>query len=225
MRAMLCILPVLFLLLGAGAPQMEENPQANLSALRIIEFNNASQPRETLYRDFFILEDLGEFLVAKPMASDEATLAKQSLSSKCVEVPAGAGTLYVISLKGVDSASLARDAKVLHSGEEIALVAAQEQTVNKLTRTVAHYGLEKGIRPLDLERVRYAKPFRAPQSCQKGSRAADARIQAMVDQVDAANLQNVVQDLQDMGERKATSGAFTAETYLVNSFNAIGGLS
>ncbi|MHC4945665.1 MAG: M28 family metallopeptidase, partial [Planctomycetota bacterium] len=50
------------------------------------------------------------------------------------------------------------------------------------------------------------------------------KIQAMVDQVNETNIQNVVQDLQDMGEREASSGGFVAETYLVDSFNAIGGL-
>jgi len=122
-------------------------------------------------------------------------------------------------------AAIARRGRLLHEGEGCALALLSPEGAASLERPVPHYGLEKGVRPLTLRRIQAPAPFRAPAAGAEGRLAVDPRIEAMVAQVSAAQIQSVVQDLQDMGERKANSGAFVAEQYLVDSFNAIGGFA
>lgn len=223
MKRFLWIIPVLALL---GMPPSSNRIQAQDRPLsvRVLEIEGTEITRERLFSDFQVLEDLGELLVVEPTSSDKAMVRKLGLPSSVLSVPSGAGKIYIASLKDLTPSELSGYGIVLHVGKEIALMALQDEAALKLEHPVAHYGLERGVRALNLEPVPPIKPFKAPSGWTAGSRAADPRIQAMVDQVSATNLQDVVQDLEDMGERKASSGAFVAETYLVNSFDAIGGL-
>jgi hypothetical protein len=223
MRNLIWILPFV-ILLGATPQTADKNPGAVETSLLILLEPDAAPAREALYKDFHVLEDLGEFMVAYTLPSDDAMLLKAGLAFKRISISGKDGALCVVSLKELDASDLARTCRVLHAGEQVALVAADEGSAARLERPVPHYGLVKGIRPLQLERIKAPATFQVPSNWKPGSRAADPKIQTMVDQVNAVNIQNVVQDLEDMGERKANSGGFVAEQYLVDSFNAIGGL-
>jgi len=222
MLRLLWILPVFTLF---GASPMEEPPVQDLTALHILDISDSAQPREILFRDFCVLEDLGEILVVRPEASDPGRSEELGIPLQRISIPDQAGDLCVASLKGLEKDKLSKLALVLHTADEIALVAAGPDARSRLERPVAHYGLEKGIRLLNLDRALPPPAFSVPYGWTAGARAADARIQAMVGMVSETNLQDMVQDLENFGERKANSGAYAAETYLVNSFNAISGLS
>ncbi len=192
------------------------------ASIRILDISESGVARETLFGAFSVLDDLGDFLVARPESTDPGRIVKLDLSSRVVTVPPRSGSVYIASLRANSLDGMAAAGTVLYAQGDIALVATA--TPEKLEGHVPHYGLEEGYRPLSLTVVKPAPLFRAPVE-PAGGRAVDPRIAAMVSQVSATNIQNTVQDMQDMGERFANQGAFTAETYLVNAFNAIGGLN
>jgi len=219
MRRLLWIIPVI-VLLGAAPQGTEEGPAAELTSLRILDVTDPGLTREMLYADFQVLDDLGDVLVARPATTDTVRIEKLGIPSQVISVPA-VGELYVASLKRMGLDELATVSTVLYTVSDIAIISATPEAADALRHPVPHVGLENGLRPLSLERIAPMRPFKAPADWQAGARAADPLITAMVAQVNATNLQNIVQDLQDMGERKA----HTAEIYLVNAFNAIGGLT
>ncbi len=227
MKRLIWIIPILFLLGTSSAAAQDDSSDISgrIASLRILEIPGSVQSRETLYRDFHVLDDLGDILVALPRASDPELLEREKIASRVIEIPAGSGSLYIVSLKGLTIDQVAGKALVLYAGNDIAIVAADDKARAELERHVLHFGLMHGIRPLNLDRIAPTRAFETPLGWKEGSRAADPRITAMVAQVSAANIQNTVQDLQNMGERFANSGAHIAETYLVNEFNSIGGLS
>ncbi|MFH1998091.1 MAG: M28 family peptidase [Planctomycetota bacterium] len=219
MRALILVLSLL--LCGLAPLDLQRN-EINLC---ILVPGNGDVNRDTLFREFQVLEDLGEFLVVDPRDSDEGLLQKLAIPHENVTFsPEGHG-LYVVSLMNTTLEALKRSMDPLYCGKEIVLAALTEAEAMRLTRPVPHCSLENGLRKLSLNRIPPIKPFMAPENWRPGSRAADPKIQAMVQEVNASTIQSVVQDMQNMGERKASSGAFTAETYLVNKFNAIGGLT
>lgn len=219
MKRFLMIIPFI-VLLGVLSQAAEENVPLP-AAIRILDVADGDVTRETLFGEFTVLDDLGDFLVARPETSDPGRIAELGISSIVVAVPARSGLVYIASVRANSLDAMAAAGVVLYAQGDIALVATT--TPEKLQGQVPHYGLENGYRPLSLTVVKPAPVFKAPVKA-SGNRAADPRITAMVSQVDATNLQNVVQDMQDMGERKANSGGFVAETYLVNAFSAIPGL-
>lgn len=224
MRRIILVLS-LFILLAPFSFGTGEQTSLNAGSLRILEILGTSPPRESLYREFHVLEDLGEILVAQPAEPDRVLLKKLQIPSRLVSIPSGAGDLYIVSLKGLSLEGLSKVSVVLYEHEDLALVGAGKEAYSQLKRPVLHYGLMNGIRPLNLDRISPPKKLNLPPAGKLGSRSPDPRIVDMVAQVDKDNLQATVQDLQDMGERKAGSGAFVAETYLVDAFNAIGGLT
>jgi hypothetical protein len=223
MRRLLWIIPVI-VLLGAAPQGTEEGTAVDLTSLRILDISDPGPSRETLYANFHVLDDLGGVLVVLPSPSDRDRAEKLGIPSRIVSVPRNGG-LYVASLKIKSLDELAANAAILYSIGDIALIAATPEGAAALRHSVPHVGLENGLRPLNVERIQPMRTFEPPAGWKAGARAADPRIAAMVAQVNETNLQDIVQDLQDMGERRANSGAFTAETYLVNAFNAIGGLT
>ena len=217
MKRLLMIIP-LIVLLGTFTQAAEENIPLP-SAIRIIDVADNDVARETLFGAFSVLDDLGDFLVARPETTDPGCIAKLGVSSIVVTVPARSGSVYVATLRANSLDAMAAAGAVLYTQGDIALVATT--TPEKLQGQVPHYGLEKGYRPLSLTLVKAAPLFKAPVK----SRAVDPRIVAMVDQVDASKIQDWVQDMQDMVERRANSGGFVAETYLFNEFSAIPNLN
>ncbi len=219
----LLILAILALLTPVSLAA-EESGEASLSSLRVVETTRPDLTREILFKEFRVLDDLGEFMVAEPAASDREAASRLGVRTRLIDLPAMDGRLLVVSLKGLTVKELSLAAAVLHAQGDIALASVPSGAENLLARPVPHFGLEQGFRPLNLERIPPARRFVPIEGAQAG-KASDPRIAAMVAQVSPANIQNMVQDLQDMGERKAASGAHTAETYLVNAFSAIPGLT
>jgi hypothetical protein len=221
MRNLLWIVPVLFLLCPATLPAEEDHSAAQTS-LRVLDVSKSAATRETLYADFRIIEDLGDFLVARPAASDTAMAKKWCISSRLISVT---GEVYVISLRGLPVSKIADAGTVLYVQGDIALAALTPDAAVGLRRPVVHYGLEEGLRLLSLKRVAPMRSFVPHSECQAGLRGPDPRIASMVSQVNETNLQNVVQDMQNMVERRAGSGDAQAMAYLVNKFNQIPGLT
>lgn len=220
--------PALLLALVFAAPLPAggaEAPQPLPAALRIVPLPPSGADRGLLFRSFAVLEDLGDFLVTAVRPGDPPALEGIGAAFRVIQVPEGTEELYVVSLRGLPLGGLEGRGHVLHRGKQVALIAADGRSMDALARPTAHPGLPRGIRPLNRVPHPPLPRFVPPAGWRPGTRAADPRIQAMVDQVDEKNLQAVVQDLQDMGERKAASGAFVAETYLVNSYNALPGLT
>jgi|GEM_PF-381286 len=223
---------ICLILFSGGLLAGEQAPKTDLSSLRIVDIGSGVMPREDLYRDLRVLDDLGKILVAQPALADQTTLTKSGLSSRLIDLPADTQGLYVVSLRDRSADQLPSTVNLLYVHEDLALVAVigpdaevLASAESALFRPTGHYGLEKGFRQLSLERITPSQAFRSPRGLKPGSRAVDPNIAAMVSQVNGTNLQNTVQDLQNMGERQASSGAHVAETYLVNAFNAIGGLT
>ena len=195
MRRPLLIVPILLLLVSV--PQAaEEETATSQNLLRILDITETDLPRETLYAEFHVLDDLGGILVAQPSATDQNVAAKLNIPSQLVSAPTGT-EIHVVSLRGQTPERLAETANVLHVCEDIALAAVAPGMAASLERPTSHYGLEKGSRPLNLDRIKPMKPFKAPPHWNLGVRAADPRIEAMVAQVSATNLEDTVQDLQD----------------------------
>ncbi len=221
----LTLVATLVIMLGAAPEKNALENEGNGSDIRILDVSSTDQTRETLYKRFHAFEDLGDLLVAEPWPSDTAQCRKLNIPTQVISVPNSPGDLYLASLEGIRERDIAGAARILHTSKNTAIVFATREGAEKLKRPTGHFGLENGIRPLNMERIRPTHKFTPPPGWQQGSRAVDPKIQAMVSQVNRNNIQSVVQDLEDMGERKANSGGFTAETYLVNSFDAIGGLN
>ena len=220
MKRFLMIIP-LIVLLGALSQAAEENIPLP-AAIRILDVADSNVARETLFGEFTVLDDLGGFLVARPETTDPGRIAKLGISSIVVAVPSRSGLVYIATLRANSLDEMAAAGVVLYTQGDIALVATT--TPEKLQGQVPHYGLENGYRLLSLTIIKQAPVFIAPVK-PAGSRAVDPRIAAMVAQVDASKIQDSVQDMQDMIERRANSGGYAAAIYLVNAFNAIGGLN
>jgi len=196
----------------------------DLTSIRVIDLSETEQSRDEIYAAFNVLDDLGLILLTFPGPSDNAMLTKMNLDSAIVDIQSKDHEFYVVSLRDLDLKTLSAAVSVLYAIDDIALISATHSEAFGLKRKVHHFSLEEGVRLLDLNL--YDAPKTLVQHCfsSANNRAHDPRIQALVDNVVQNNIQDTVQDLENMGERKASSGGFTAETYLVNKFNSIGGL-
>lgn len=220
MRTLLMIIS-LVLICGAITPDV----LADEISLTIVDPNGSNLTRDQLYHDFRVLEDLGEFLVVDPQDTDWGLFEKWSLPHETITVSLEGRDLYAVSLMNSTAEELSRRITPLHCGQLLALAVLSGTEAKSIERRVPHYGMKNGLMKLELQPIPPMTEFVPPASWNPESRVADPKIQAMVDLVDAASIQSVVQDMEDMGERRAGSGDAIAETYLVNKFNSIGGLT
>ncbi len=226
MRAPLLTLPGLLLALsGAGETPSEENPAAGDPAPRLVFHGHDAGLRDLLIRRAEVWHDAGDFLLAVLSPNLVETLHARGIATQALPAEAAGGLDLWLVADDHAGDELAPHARRLATaaGVHVLAVPANLSPFADGGQHACHTGVARvrrePVRPAPVLRWRGLEGARGIEALGAG----DPRIQALVDQVDAAKLQANNAALVAIPTRRSDQpGGFQAQAQIKASLEAFG---